>query len=239
MAKNNKSKSQKIITAAFIFFFVVVFIIACVFVLWEPVKSAYRQKVIDDSLVSVEDQILRGEGEITYEVPLSDSFSIVGEDEEDDGDIKDLLDDIAEYNNKKKKLHCIGILEIPSIEVKEPIWDECDRVALRFGVGRYPSSANFGENKNVTILGHRNRHISTIFYRLQKIEANAVVRVTLADGSQRVYEVTDRVNVPPKDLPKKLSAESADSEQLTLVTCATELGKGWRFLAICSPLSED
>lgn len=198
----------------------------------EPVKSVIRQLYINNVISKVED-IGNSVSDVQIEVPDTDLLSIVGEDEDDNGEFSELLNDILKYQNGQSSLTCLGILEIKDLEIKEPIWDSCSKTALRFGVGRYPLSGRIGDTGNVAILGHRNRHISTIFYRLQSIKIGTEVIIVTTDGTEHRYFVVNTKNVSPDKLSGYLNDNSDSEEQLTLVTCASELGKGWRFLAIC------
>lgn len=148
--RKNKGDKKGIIIYVVLGFFLVV---ALVMILWEPIKSLIRQNVIEDNIKIIESNISDGNPDITVEIPLTDSLSIAGEDTEDEEDLDSLFEDIAEYSGAKKSLHCLGILEVPSINVKEPVYAECDRVSLRYGVAHYPNSADFGTNGNATILG--------------------------------------------------------------------------------------
>ena len=67
-------------------------------------------------------------------------------------------------------LTCVGILKIDDIDLELPVWNESSRIALRYGLGLYEQSVLPGEVGNSTILGHRNQHTSTMFYRLRKLK---------------------------------------------------------------------
>ena len=65
------------------------------------------------------------------------------------------------------------------------------------------------------------------------------MKLTLSSGEVLYYEVYKRVNVGPSELAGYIDSTASKKEQLSLVTCATERGKGWRFIAICRPLTDD
>ena len=86
-----------------------------------------------------------------------------------------------------------------------------------------------------TILGHRNRHTSTMFYRLSEVRKGDKVSFVKQDGTKLDYKVKEVRFCSPKKLVNNIVSGASDSEQLTLVSCATELGKGFRRLVICVP----
>ncbi|MCR4688567.1 MAG: sortase [Saccharofermentans sp.] len=188
-----------------------------IYIVKEPCKTLIREHITKNV---VEDYM---EGDIPSEiqVPATDLLAINGE--------EDL--DMSSFENET--LHLAGVLEIPSIEVLEPCYIECDRVALRYGVCIWPDSVMPGDKGNSTILGHRNRHLNTIFCRLQEIEVGAQVHFTRVSGEVLDFEVTDTLNAAPCDIEGLIAASASKMPRLTIVTCATELGAGYRFVAVC------
>ena len=197
----------------------------------DKIKSHIRQSFIDEALSYSRAEIIKGNQEITCSVPAPSILSITGEDYVDD------QTDYGSYGQAEAGLHLAAILDIPEIELEEPVWKECDSVAMRYGVVLWKTSVNPGEAGNCIIIGHRNRHTSTCFYRLQELVAGEQVVLMLKDGTERIYEVYETVTCPPSHIPGYL--EQGTGESLTLITCATEYGKGWRFIAVCHPISDD
>ena len=133
-------------------------------------------------------------------------------------------------------LTCIGILKIDKIDLNLPIWDQTSRVALRYGLGLYEDSVAPGMNGNTSILGQRNQHTSTMFWRLKGVTAGDIVRILLPSGNELSYRVRQVKFVGPSSLIENIEASASSSPQLTLVTCATERGQGHRRLVICDPI---
>ena len=132
------------------------------------------------------------------------------------------------------------------IDVKEPIWDSCSSTALRFGVGRFPQTAQIGEDANCTIFGHRMRQSQTIFWQLQTLEKHIgeEVIVTTTDGIRHQYTISDTVYVKDAAIDPYLSADLFDSEHLCLATCGYGTdpynskiyrSKNTEFIVICVP----
>lgn len=218
-----------------------------VLLLIDPIKSWNRQKVTDDAKAVIESQIKLEnveESAITYVVPR-DGNEVTGEEYDyygDEDDVLALQSQIAEEEAnlpEKVTLVCDGILKIDCIDFEEPIWDSSSRVALRYGVGHYENSVKPGEEGNCTILGHRNRHTSTMFYRLAEVKKDDLVNIKSVDGNNYEYVVTDVKIVSPSKLLNQIVAEASTDRRLTLITCATEYGEGYRRLVICHMQGED
>ena len=140
-----------------------------------------------------------------------------------------------EYKAPDSSLKLIGVIEIPSIDTKVPVWEGVSVKALRFGVGRYPLSADLGSDKgNCFIMGHRNRHLSTIFCRLQYVKIGDRVLVSTKDERNIEYKVSKTFAVPPDRITEYMNSPKNAPGTLTLCTCLTERGKGWRFVAQCT-----
>ena len=196
------------------------------------IKSAIRQGVIDEQLSNARVKILSGtDSEICCAVPATDILAITGEEVNEEENLNE------EYEHGEQILHLAAILEIPSIEVEEPVWVECSRTAMRYGVVLWKTSVMPGDIGNCIIIGHRNRHISTIFCNLSKIKCGAQALLKLKNGRTLIYEVKSTDNCSPEATTDYLN--DTEDSRLTLITCATEYGSGWRFVVVCYPISED
>ncbi len=219
------------------------------FILWGigAYKNHVRQNVSDDAINVVESVINEGGGEpITFEVPKSDFYAVDGEAGEDDTSLAELLREMQDISSEHETLTLIGIIEIPCIDVKEPIWDSCSPTALRFGVGRFPQSGHIGEDCNCTIFGHRMRQSKTIFWQLQTLaeQIGEEVIVTTTDGVRHVYTIVDTVYVKDAAIDPYLSADLFDTEHLCIATCGygqdpydknIYRSKNTEFIVICEP----
>ena len=184
------------------------------------IKNRIRQNVADEAIEAVESVIDNGGGELIFKLPVSDYLRVDGEDGEEDRSIDDLLRDMENISAEHENITLLGILEIPCIELKEPIWDSCSSTALRFGVGRFPQTCSIGEFGNCMLFGHR-MESHTIFWNLQELEnyIGEEVIVTTTDGVQRKYTIEDTIYVKDAALDSYLRADKYNTEHLCLATC--------------------
>ena len=226
---------------------VVLFLVSIAIIGITAIKNHMRKDISKDAIKVVESAIEEGgDKKVTFEVPVSDFYKVDGEWGEDDASLQDLLREMTDLSSQHETLTLIGILEIPCIDVKEPIWDSCSSTALRFGVGRFPQTAQIGEDANCTIFGHRMRQSKTIFWQLQMLEEHIgeEVIVTTTDGIQHRYTISDTVYVTDAAIDPYLSADLFDSEHLCLATCGYGTDpynskiyrpKNTEFIVICVP----
>lgn len=128
-------------------------------------------------------------------------------------------------------LEAIGILEIPSLNIRLPFWDNADQISLRYGCARYAFSDYPGETGVCMILGHRMRNEDSMFHRLHEIQENATVSLTTLGGSIYDYEVYEISVVPAWQLLDFYTAETEYEEELLLVTCIVTENGTERFCA--------
>ena len=229
---------------------VVLFTLGLIIVLIHTVKNRMRQNVSNDAIEVAESIIEEGgdESEVTVLVPKTGFLAVDGEAGEDDASLAELLHEMQTLSSEHEKLTLLGILEIPCIDVKEPIWDRCSTTALRFGVGRFPETCNIGEDANCTLFGHRMRQSKTIFWQLQTLEKHIgeEVIVTTTDGVRHNYKIYDTVYVKDAAIDPYLSSDLFDTEHLCLATCGygqdpynknIYRAKNTEFIVICVPES--
>ena len=232
-------------TLAVVLFWVGILIIGI-----NAIKNKMRQNVSVDAIEVAESIIDEGgdETEVTFLVPKTGFLAVDGEAGEDDASLAELLHEMQTISSEHETLTLLGILEIPCINVKEPIWDRCSVTALRFGVGRFPQTCNIGEDANCTLFGHRMRQSKTIFWQLQTLEKHIgeEVIVTTIDGIKHIYTISDTVYVKDADIDPYLRSDVFDSEHLCLATCgygedpydkSIYRAKNTEFIVICVPES--
>lgn len=241
---NCKRKNVILIIVAVLFF-----IAGVVILLINPIRSAKRMKVTNEALESIEAQIKENSANTDNTEPSAITIvvskygnEVAGEEYDyytDEDNLDELMNEVAEMEANLPDnitLTCIGILKIDKIDLNLPIWDQTSRVALRYGLGLYEDSVAPGMNGNTSILGHRNQHTSTMFWRLKEVTAGDIVRILLPSGNELSYRVRQVKFVGPSSLIENIEASASSSPQLTLVTCATERGQGHRRLVICDPI---
>lgn len=221
----------------------------------EPIRSWRRQKITSDALNAVSSEIAReslltmgDDAAITYVVPkdgnevAGETYDYYGEDEEDILALKQQVEDKEKNLPKKIVLTCAGILKIEKIDLELPVWTESSRIALRYGLGIFEDSVLPGQKGNSAILGHRNQHTNTMFYRLKEVKEGDRVEFINAEGHELLFTVDEVKIVNSKDLMDHITGDITDKVQLTLVTCANGeqgYGEGARRLVICHMSQED
>ena len=95
----------------------------------EYAKSFVRETVKEEILDKTDTR------DLVFEVPAGDYLSIEGEEGEPETDVLDSWLGITGYiagNDKAcESLHLAGIIEIPSLGIEEPIWEENTSLAMR------------------------------------------------------------------------------------------------------------
>lgn len=245
-SNSNLRSKRTAISIGLIILSVVLLVAGVILLLIEPIKRANRRKITDDALKTLESRmtttepsVTDGTGEtsettapeMTYVVPKrgneveGEGYDFIGETEETEEE------DDEEY----VVLNSIGILQISSISIRYPVWDEATQVALRYGLGHYVDSVMPGEAGNATILGHNYRD-GSMFQRLGQVEIGDEVIFTTNDGEDLYYYVVSSDIVSADELIDYALGDITDETQLTLITCTYEYGmEGWRRVVVCKP----
>lgn len=111
----------------------------------------------------------------------------------------------------------IGVIEIPSIGVKEFIVAGVRTEDLRKGPGHYPFTPFPGQLGNASVAGHRTTY-GHPFLDLDQLQPGDEIRVTMLGDKHFVYRVTGSTIVSPEDYEVILTADPTVAT-LTLTTC--------------------
>ena len=199
----------------------------------EYAKSYLRDQVKDEVLNRKDDD------DIEYDVPSGDYLSVKGEENTEDESSAEASLQIVGYSagddNATDKLHLIGIISIPSLDIEEPIWEENSSLAMRYGVILMDYSPRPGDKGNSIIVGHRNNITHTIFDKLTKIKNGTAVTITTPEGFEQNYRVNGRYYCSPYDLQDYVGTSEDYPVMVTLITCAREKGNSWRFIVTLIP----
>lgn len=136
---------------------------------------------------------------------------------------EDKAEEEVEAGTGKKKTSkeipegAIGIIEIKSIDLRDPIFEGAEDVQLNLGIGHLPESAGLLEEGNCVLAGHNGSRRGTFFTNLSKIQTGAKVIITNKEKVSHTYEVEDTAIVGPYDASVR---EESEEECLTLFTCA-------------------
>jgi sortase A len=104
-----------------------------------------------------------------------------------------------------------GVLTIPKIDLRVPIFEGTADVTLNRGVGRIEGTAEIGASGNLGIAGHRDG----FFRGLKDVAVGDALEVQSLAGTTR-YRVTEILIVDPADV---YVLEPTTAATLTLVTC--------------------
>ena len=125
----------------------------------------------------------------------------------------------------------IGIVEIPSLDIKYPVFEGAGNVQLNEGIGHMTNTAELCGKGNCVLAGHNGSRRGENFTYLCNIEAGAKVLLTNRKKEKHEYTVKEMKVVNPYD---EWVTEQTEAESLTLFTCAEHGTK--RFVVKCEPV---
>lgn len=144
-----------------------------------------------------------------------------------------------ETGNRKKKASpylaegAVGIVEIPELKIKYPVFEGTGAVQLNEGIGHMESTAPLCGKGNCVLAGHNGSRRGTFFTNLSSVRAGTEVKITTKAGVTHSYMVEEIRVVGPYD---EWVTEESDTEVLTLFTCAEHGTR--RFACRCVPVKD-
>ena len=152
--------------------------------------------------------------------------------EDDQDEKKDVEEEQTSISKEDEAIleegNVIGIIEIPSIDIRYPVMEGTGSAVLNAGIGHIPETAGIGESGNCVVCGHNGSRYGTFFTPLNQISIGDVVTIIDKKGQAHIYEVTETGVVNPYDNSIKTQGEG---KELTLFTCSQ---KGtMRFVVKC------
>ena len=152
--------------------------------------------------------------------------------EDDQDEKKDVEEEQTSISKEDEAIweegNVIGIIEIPSIDIRYPVMEGTTGAVLNAGIGHIPETAGIGESGNCVLCGHNGSRYGTFFTPLNQISIGDVVTIIDKKGQAHIYEVTETEVVNPYDNSIKTQGEG---KELTLFTCSQ---KGtMRFVVKC------
>ena len=125
----------------------------------------------------------------------------------------------------------IGIIEIPSLDIKYPVFEGAGSVQLNEGIGHMTNTTELCGKGNCVLAGHNGSRRGVYFTYLCNIEAGAKVVLTNRKKEKHEYTVKEMKVVNPYD---EWVTGQTEGESLTLFTCAEHGTK--RFVVKCEPV---
>ena len=126
----------------------------------------------------------------------------------------------------------IGIIEIPSLDIKYPVFEGAGSVQLNEGIGHMTNTTELCGKGNCVLAGHNGSRRGVYFTYLCNIEAGAKVVLTNRKKEKHEYTVKEMNVVNPYD---EWVTKQTEGESLTLFTCAEHGTK--RFVVKCEPVN--
>jgi LPXTG-site transpeptidase (sortase) family protein len=239
-----KNKSKRRAKKLFLILSGIAIILGLGFCLIGPIKQLIRDYYAQQAVDLTKDAIIGGLGPIEYKVPATDALSVEGEDGETEYDLRDLAADMQDLQAGYETLTVVGLLEIPCLDVEEPIFDSISQTALRYGVGVFPGTGPIGSQGLTSIWGHRMKY-GKILGNLQYLEDDIgeLVIITTMDGVQHYYKIVATDYAADGDLMKYMDYNSYSTETVAILTCGygtspvTGVYHKWNteFVVICQP----
>lgn len=126
----------------------------------------------------------------------------------------------------------IGIIEIPSLDIKYPVFEGDGSVQLNEGIGHMTNTTELCGKGNCVLAGHNGSRRGVYFTYLCNIEAGAKVMLMNRKKEKHEYTVKEMKVVNPYD---EWVTKQTEGESLTLFTCAEHGTK--RFVVKCEPVN--
>ena len=126
----------------------------------------------------------------------------------------------------------IGIIEIPSLDIRYPVFEGAGSVQLNEGIGHMTNTTELCGIGNCVLAGHNGSRRGVYFTYLCNIEAGAKAVLTNRKKEKHEYTVKEMKVVNPYD---EWVTEQTEEESLTLFTCAEHGTK--RFVVKCEPVN--
>ena len=171
----------------------------------------------------------RTTGEKQTEQLISEFERTLEDDQDEKKDVEEEQTSITKADDAILEAgHVIGIIEIPSIDIRYPVMEGTTGAVLNAGIGHIPETAGIGESGNCVLCGHNGSRYGTFFTPLNQISIGDVVTIIDKKGQAHIYKVTETEVVNPYDNSIKTQGEE---KEVTLFTCSQ---KGtMRFVVKC------
>ncbi len=91
----------------------------------------------------------------------------------------------------------IGIIEIPDLELKYPIFEGIGGVQLNEGIGHMENTAPFCKPRNCVLAGYNGSRRGNYFTYLNMVHSGTEVRITDKEKTTHVYSVREAKVIDP------------------------------------------
>lgn len=177
-----------------------------------------------------------GQQKIEQELSLADAYNETYKDRNpllklSDEEYQEYLQTLNPYGDG-----VMGVIEIPSIELKLNIAHTTEPDVLETQIGHYETSALpvGGMGTRAALFGHRGLPTQSLFTRLNELKDNDLILITVLNRKM-AYRVIDTFVTDPED--HSYMVPDKDKDELVLVTC-TPFGINNKRLIVLAERSE-
>ena len=110
----------------------------------------------------------------------------------------------------------VGIIEIPSINIKYPIINKTNDTTMKYSITKF-SGGEINSIGNFTVAGHNNLN-GTMFGKVKRLKIGDQIKLTDLYNNTVTYEIFDIYSVDPNDVSCLDSVEE-NTKEVTLITC--------------------
>ena len=110
----------------------------------------------------------------------------------------------------------VGIIEIPSINIKYPIINKTNDTTMKYSITKF-SGGEINSIGNFTVAGHNNLN-GTMFGKVKRLKIGDQIKLTDLYNNTVTYEIFDIYSVDPNDVSCLDSVEE-NTREVTLITC--------------------
>lgn len=110
----------------------------------------------------------------------------------------------------------VGIIEIPSINIKYPIINKTNDTTMKYSITKF-SGGEINSIGNFIVAGHNNLN-GTMFGKVKRLKVGDQIKMTDLYNNTVTYEIFDIYSVDPNDV-SCLNAVDENTKEITLITC--------------------
>lgn len=194
-----------------------IIVLICIIVVFSIFAIILKNKIMKANAKKEQDELAKGDVEVNVKDEVTD--------EEIKEDVENNQGGNTSGNNSSStpkpndkiviKNGCIGVIDIPSIGVRAQIKEGTDDETIKYYVGKFKSSGEFGEVGNVSLAAHNNVY-TEIFRNLNKLQIGSYVRI-ITRTNEYVYQMTSKTVVSPDD--NTVLDGNSNKKEITLITC--------------------
>ena len=110
----------------------------------------------------------------------------------------------------------VGIIEIPSINIKYPIINKTNDTTMKYSITKF-SGGDINSIGNFTVAGHNNLN-GTMFGKVKRLQIGDEIKMTDLYNNTVTYQIFDIYSVEPNDV-SCLKSVDENTREITLITC--------------------